>query len=575
MDQPGSRVADRAVLDVASAARLVGSVLDSLPLAVGLLRVGDGYPIVHCNAVLDRWLPTEMHPVVGRRFLEVFERKSEQERARQVLDGVVATGEPVHFRHYETTTPTSRRIDSTLPGGLQIWTWDVFPIRSEGGSIDYLLSMSLDITDSALAERRLVDGHQQAVSALVAIVDHAEGTPQVEGFLGSLTTTVAELVGATRVVFLGARGDHLRALERAYGLEREDLRLLGDIPCGHDDRSPLAQVVHHGQTLRAGPLPPQARARTLPVHFAVRDFIAVPWRAGDIRLGALVAFNSKAPEGFDEQAEWVMQASAIGAALVWRQRQAELELQARQRSEAEALRMHAERMAELEKAKSNFLNLASHELRGPLAVVHGYIGLFLDGGFGPLQDGMAEAMEIVRGKLDEMRRLVDQLVEMARLEDQRLELTLTDTDVRELTRTAIETLLPLPATRDRVTLQVPVEPVMANVDADRMLTVVMNLVGNALKYTDGPVECSLAVDDGRAVVAVSDEGPGIAPEDMEKLFTRFGRIVTPSNRHVGGTGLGLYLSRELARRHGGDIECRSTRGEGATFTLTVPIVRAG
>jgi signal transduction histidine kinase len=574
MDQSrGSRLADRAFLDVTSTARLVGGVLDSLPLAVALLRVGPGYPIVHCNVVLDRWLPADMHPVVGRPFVEVFDRASERTRARDILDGVVAGGEPVHFRHYETVTTTSRPLGTTLPGGLQIWTWDVFPIHSSAGEIDYLLSVGLDITDSALAERRLVDGHQQAVNALVAVIDQAEEKPAVEGFLGGLTSAIAELVGAERVAFLASTGDTVMALGDAHGFSADELRLLDGVPCDIESNDLMAQVVHLGRTLRIGGrgTTPASAAATIPVPFALRDFVAVPWRAGERILGALVAFNSASASGFSEQAEWVMQASAIGAALVWRQRQIESELQERQRSEAEALRVHAARMDQLEKAKSEFLNLASHELRGPLSVVHGYVGLFLDGGFGPLEANMDEAMKVVQSKLDEMRRLVDQLVEMARLEDHRLELLIAHTDLCALVRTAVSTLLPLPSSRARVSVSVPDDPVMARIDPSRVLTVLMNLVGNALKYTKGDVECRLSVAESDATVTVTDRGPGIAAGDRDTLFTRFGRIVTASNQHVGGTGLGLYLSRELARRHGGDIVYGPAPDGGSTFSLVLPL----
>ena len=575
MDQPWSspRAPERVVLDVPSTARLVGAVLDSLPLAVGLLRVGHGYPIAHCNAILRGWLAPEMHPVVGRPFVDLFDRPSERIRAREILDRVVETGEAVHFRHYETAASTSRRPETTLPGGLQIWTWDLFPIRGHAGSVDYLLSIGLDVTDSALAERRLVDGHEQAVNALMAVVDHAEEKPTVEGFLGALTATVAELVGASRVAFFALEGDALRALGDAHGLDGDDLSRLGTVPCRPGSADLLAQVVHLGQ-----PLNVEAPRRSEPPAslgdggtFLVRDCVAVPWRAGEQVLGALVAWNSTRTAGFAEQAEWVMQASAIGGALVWRQRQAEAALAAQRELEAEALRVHAERMAALERVKSDFLNLASHELRGPLAVVHGYIGLFLDGGFGPLDPGMTEAMDVVMAKLQEMRRLVDQLVETARLEDRRLELVLVDTDLRALVKDAVATLLPLPASRHRVKLHLPRERVIAPLDRGRMLTVVINLVGNALKYTEGEIDCRLAVAAGQATLTVSDRGPGIDEESVPMLFSRFGRIVTEGNRHVGGTGLGLYLSRELARRHGADITYSAREGGGSVFVLTVPL----
>jgi signal transduction histidine kinase len=573
MDQTsGSRLSDRAVLDVPSAARLVGAVLDSLPLAVALLRVGSGYPIVHCNAVLDRWLPAEMHPVVGRRFVDIFDRPSERARARDVLDSVSGNGEPVHFRHYETVAATSRPLRTTLPGGLQIWTWDVFPIRSAAGAIDYLLSVGLDVTDSALAERRLVDGHQQAVNALVAVVENAEGRQSMTSFLGSVTESVAEVVGARRVAFLAAEGDTVRALGDAHGISADELRSIDAIPCSVEGNDLLAQVVHLGRTLHLGA---HAQTRTslvaIPVPFAVHDLVAVPWRAGERVLGALVAFNSTAESGFSEQAEWVMQASAIGAALVWRQRQVEAELEEQQRSEAQALRLHAARMAGLEKAKSEFLNLASHELRGPLSVVHGYVGLFLDGGFGPLAEEMGEAMNVVVAKLDEMRRLIDQLVDMARLEDRRLELARANTDLCELVRTAVVTMVPIVAERRRIALELPQTPVVVDIDGNRVLTVVMNLIGNALKYTAGEVRCTLRVDQTNATVDVADHGPGIQPEHRDALFTRFGRIVTDDNRHIGGTGLGLYLSRELARRHGGEVVYRPEQEGGSTFSLVLPL----
>lgn len=574
MDQPwGSRAPDPSVLDVPSTARLVGAVLDSLPLAVGLLRVGPGYPIAHCNAVLDGWLPEEMHPVLGRHFVEIFDRPSERIRAREILDGVVEKGAPVHFRHYETLTITSRRRDTTLPGGLQIWTWDVFPIRGSGESIDYLLSIGLDVTDATLAERRLVDGHEQAVNALMAVIDHAEAEASVEGFLGGLTSTVARLVGAAQVAFFAAEGETLRALGEAFGLTSDDLRLLDAVPCSAGSGDLLAPTVHAGQTLNLETPRRSGAALSLrgDLTFMVRDCVAVPWRAGDAVLGALVAWNSTGRGGFSEQAEWVMQASAIGGALVWRQRQAEVALAAQREIEAEALRVHAERMAELEKVKSDFLNLASHELRGPLAVVHGYVGLFLDGGFGSLDPSMGEAMEVVMAKLEEMRRLVDQLVETARLEDERLDLVMAGADLREIVEDAVATLLPLRSSRDRVTVIVPRRPVTAVVDSGRLLTVVVNLIGNAVKYTDGGIECRLESSGRRAVLTVSDGGPGIPPESVPVLFSRFGRIVTDGNRHIGGTGLGLYLSRQLARRHGGDIEYRPQKGGGSVFTLTLPL----
>jgi two-component system sensor histidine kinase BaeS len=116
-------------------------------------------------------------------------------------------------------------------------------------------------------------------------------------------------------------------------------------------------------------------------------------------------------------------------------------------------------------------------------------------------------------------------------------------------------------------------PVVVNADEARLETAVKNLLDNALKYSPngGEVECSVAVEGARAVVSVRDQGLGIAADDMSRLFTRFGRIVTAENSHIPGTGLGLYLARELVRMQGGDITATSASGEGSVFTLWLPL----
>jgi signal transduction histidine kinase len=165
------------------------------------------------------------------------------------------------------------------------------------------------------------------------------------------------------------------------------------------------------------------------------------------------------------------------------------------------------------------------------------------------------------------------MLETARLEEGQLRLEIDRVDVAELLHAAVRTVLPLGAPRHEVVVDAPA-PVWVMGDRDRLLTVLANLVGNAVKYSPGggTVRCTVASDgDGHALVRVSDEGIGIAAADMPRLFTRFGRVVTRDNSHIAGTGLGLYLSRELARMHGGDITVESEPGRGSVFTLRLPV----
>ena len=115
---------------------------------------------------------------------------------------------------------------------------------------------------------------------------------------------------------------------------------------------------------------------------------------------------------------------------------------------------------------------------------------------------------------------------------------------------------------------------MVDVDAGRVVTILRNLLDNALKFSPkgGEIRCSVSVSAGTARVHVVDHGLGIPPEQIHRLFTRFSRLVTPDNSHISGTGLGLYLSRELARLHGGDIRVTSKLGDGTRFVLSLPLL---
>ncbi|HEY8802688.1 MAG TPA: sensor histidine kinase, partial [Candidatus Dormibacteraeota bacterium] len=124
-----------------------------------------------------------------------------------------------------------------------------------------------------------------------------------------------------------------------------------------------------------------------------------------------------------------------------------------------------------------------------------------------------------------------------------------------------------------ITVKSPDRPVHVRVDAERVKTIVANLISNAIKYSPGggPVRCELSGRSGIARVSVTDTGVGIAKEDLPILFTRFGRVSTPQTDHLPGTGLGLYLGRHLARLHGGEITVDSAPGRGSTFTLHLPL----
>ncbi|MDQ6713319.1 MAG: HAMP domain-containing histidine kinase [Candidatus Dormibacteraeota bacterium] len=235
-----------------------------------------------------------------------------------------------------------------------------------------------------------------------------------------------------------------------------------------------------------------------------------------------------------------------------------------------------ERLAALEKTKSQFLNLASHELRSPLGVINGYLSMLEQGSLGQLQESGLRAVEVLKAKTAELNLLVAQMLDSARLEDGRLALKREPVDLREIAADALQVVRPLAGPDHVLTLETPPDEVVVMGDVDRIKTIVSNLLENAIKYSPngGRVQCIVLVADGVATLRVLDSGVGIARQDLPRLFNRFQRIEHRETSHVGGTGLGLYLSRELARQHGGDIHVESRPGSGSTFTLMLPVVVA-
>jgi signal transduction histidine kinase len=232
-----------------------------------------------------------------------------------------------------------------------------------------------------------------------------------------------------------------------------------------------------------------------------------------------------------------------------------------------------ERIGALERTKTEFLNLASHELRGPITVIRGYLSMLERGSLGEIPEGARKALPVLTAKADEMNALVEQMIEAARLEEGRLELSTRHADLREVARTAIEMAQPFTDPAHALLFDSPDIEIPVTIDVERMATVIGNLLTNAIKYSPGggPVTLTVSTSDHVGRISVTDTGVGIPADRFDKLFTRFGRIVTPETSHIPGTGLGLYLSRELARLHGGDITATSVLGKGSTFVLAVPL----
>ncbi len=238
---------------------------------------------------------------------------------------------------------------------------------------------------------------------------------------------------------------------------------------------------------------------------------------------------------------------------------------------ANELQLEAERSRGLERLKSEFLNIAAHELRSPLGIIRGYSSMLSEGMLPEPDRGVA--LTRIAEKAEEMARLISDMLETARLETLGHELELEPVDVIEVIDDAVHAMRPMLGADHQFALSAGGGDVAVVADRRRLTTVLTNLIDNAIKYSPGGGEIEIGCEhDERTVsILVRDHGIGINAEQAHLLFTRFGRLVTPETSHIRGTGLGLYLARESARLHGGDITVAATPGGGSTFTVVLPL----
>ncbi len=258
------------------------------------------------------------------------------------------------------------------------------------------------------------------------------------------------------------------------------------------------------------------------------------------------------------------------------QTQEKLEHRQRQQLEANRLRKKADHLASLEKAKSEFLRLASHELRGPAATLGGYLSMIEDESLGPIPQRLRPVLPMLKSKAAQINLLANEMVEAARLEDGRVQLKRKRVDLSQLVRRSVGTAETTATPRHRLRFDDRVGGELWVLgDVLRLEIIIANLLDNAIKYSPqgGDVTARLSTSGDTALLSVRDQGIGIAAQDMDRLFVRFSRLASLND--VPGTGLGLYLARELARLHKGEIVAVSKPGEGSEFVLSLPVELTG
>jgi GAF domain-containing protein len=292
-----------------------------------------------------------------------------------------------------------------------------------------------------------------------------------------------------------------------------------------------------------------------------RSLLAVPLLREDQVIGSLVV-NRHTPGEFSSEVVELLQTFATQSTLAIQNARLFREVEDKGRQ-----------LAVASQHKSQFLANMSHELRTPLNAVLGYTELILDETFGEVPEPIRDSLERARNSGQHLLGLINDVLDLSKIEAGQLTLSLTDYAMEEVTQavaTGVESLAAEKKLALRVTVPTDLPP--GKGDSRRIAQVLLNLVGNAIKFTEsGEVRVDVTVSNGTFAVSVADTGPGISEADQARIFEEFQQADSSTTRKKGGTGLGLAIAKRIVEMHGGRIWVESTLGQGSTFRFTVPV----
>ena len=352
------------------------------------------------------------------------------------------------------------------------------------------------------------------------------------------------------------------------GLSESDWQDLVGVTIPLGEAGALAAVYRDGEPLlfnEAHPLPEKYRLR-LPYSaiaaLRLKAFLVSPMIARGRTVGVLSADNRVSRAPIPAHTVDLLHTFAAQAAVAVENARLFQEIQEK-----------SQQLELASKHKSQFLANMSHELRTPMNAVLGYTDLILDDIFGDVPAPIRETLERVKTNGQHLLGLINDVLDLSKMEAGQLTLSLGDYAMGEVVHAVVSAVESLAAGK-KLALKaiVPADLPPGRGDERRLTQVLLNLAGNAIKFTDtGEVSIEARAADGAFVVSVSDTGPGISEADQQKIFEEFQQADSSSTRTKGGSGLGLSISRRIVELHGGRLWVESALGEGSTFYFTVPL----
>jgi PAS domain S-box-containing protein len=334
-------------------------------------------------------------------------------------------------------------------------------------------------------------------------------------------------------------------------------------------RSIIGQVTATGKTIIVNNTAVDPLHRPNPLLPNTRAEAGIPLKIGDRVLGA-IDLQSNETGAFKQEDISVLEILADQVAVALENARS-----------YDIAQKAMEELRETDRIKSQFLANMSHELRTPLNSIIGFSRVILKGIDGPINEPQHQDLSAIYNSGQHLLGLINDILDISKIEAGKMELAFDEVNMGDTIHSVMSTAVGLVKDK-QIHLQEQVEPNLPPVRADamRLRQVLLNLISNGAKFTEeGAIVVSASIHTNslgkqEVMVSVTDSGPGISPEDQEKLFKPFSQVDASTTRKTGGTGLGLSISRRLVELHGGRIGVHSSVGKGSTFYFTVPVYAA-
>ena len=420
-----------------------------------------------------------------------------------------------------------------------------------------------DLEDKVEVRTRELARSVGELRALGEVSQAVNSTLDVEEVLRTIVTKAVELsttdAGAIYVYDDDRQEFRLRA---TYGMSEAMIAAISDRHIGIGDAN-IGEAARRREPIQIADLreAPASALDDIILGAGYRALLIVPLLRPDRTVGLLVV-RRKEPGQFRQSTVDLLETFADQSVLAIQN--------------ARLFREIEEKGRQLEiasKHKSQFLANMSHELRTPLNAILGYSELILDNIYGEPSEKMRSVLERVQSNGRHLLGLINAVLDLSKIEAGQLTLSINDYSLKEVVQSvfvAVESL----ATTKRLALKVELPAALppGRGDEQRITQVLLNLVGNAIKFTEaGEVVIAASAENGAFTVAVRDTGPGIAVADQTRIFEEFQQADNSTTRSKGGTGLGLAISKRFIEMHGGHILLDSELGRGSTFTISLPI----